>query len=264
MAKKESKEIEVKKENPVSTEVAEWGESDTIAGDILIPKILLMQGTSEFVASEEAETGHLVNSVTKEKLGSAREKDFEAIKVIPLRVQNVWMEYEKLGDKLQFNGMVPRTQSNDNLPLEYVSDEKVPCRRDKTIMLFCLLEKDLKEDFPMPYVITFKRTSYQAGRAISTHFSKCDMARRMGKVVPPFATTFELGGRKKSNDQNTWYVFDWTGEKHKTVPEAMELASQWEKTLRTQQVAIDESDELGAESEALQADAVADNSEFQV
>lgn len=238
---------------PVDPSKYSWGPSETVTQDILIPKILLMQGTSQFVTQELAEVGHIVNSVSKDKLGSAREKDFAALKIIPLRIQNVWMEYEVLGNKLQLKNTIPRNNANDNLPLEYLGDKNVKMRRDKTILLFCLLEKDLTEDFPMPYVVTFKRTSFHAGKAISTHFAKCDMARQLsgGKAgKPPYATTFTLAGTKKSNEQNTWYAFDWMPDKSATSEQGLELASYWEKTIQTASVRIDESDEETVETAA--------------
>jgi len=243
MSKKEVKnEVVVKQETALSTEVHDWQDSETLSQDILIPKILLMQATSQLVQKEKAEVGALVNSVTGKKLGSAREKDFSPVALIPIKIQNIWIQYENLSGQLEYRGTIPRTKQNEGLPTEW-EENGVKWRRDRTINLFCLLEKDLQEDFPMPYVIAFKRTSFTAGRFISTHFSKCDMARQMGKVIPPFATTFKICGEKKSNEQNTWYAFSFGEDTVKTSEQGMALASQWEKTLRSKAVTIDDSDE---------------------
>jgi len=246
------KEIAVKQETAPQVYSSDWQESEVLSQDILIPKILLMQSTSQFVQKDQSEVGFLVNSVTGEKLGSAKEKDFSPVNIIPVKIQNTWIEYEKLGEQLEYKGMVPRTKANENAPLEWKDESGIMHRRDKTIMLFCLLEKDLSEDFPMPYVIAFKRTSFTAGRFISTHFSKCDMARQMGKSIPPFAKTFKLSGEKKSNEKNTWYGFKFEAETSMTSEQGVTVASQWEKTLRSTTVKIDDSDE-GGEAEVSQS-----------
>ena len=86
-----SKEV-VKKDQPTSLAIAESEFSDIAnefqidSSDILIPKILLMQPTSVFVADGEAVLGDFRNSVTKEKIGTVN----DPFEFIPFHYTKTW------------------------------------------------------------------------------------------------------------------------------------------------------------------------------
>lgn len=227
----------------------EWDLGSVDSRDIIIPKLLIMQSPSKLVQQEKAQFGDLVNSVTGEILGTAREKGTKPVKFIPIKEEKTWTVFELSGTKPEFRGSEPRTPVNDDLPREFTKDGK-NFRRYRTLNYFVLLIDELeKTDMPLPYVLSFRSTSYKSGRVLSTHFLMCKAALQKGNVTPPPATTFELSGEKASNDKGTFYILQAkaAGE---TKPEHVAIAAQWLKTLRTKAYTVDETDaEVDAETE---------------
>lgn len=222
----------------VATEEQTFGIEGVDSKDILIPKLLVMQGLSKLVVEDKAQMGDFVDSVNGEILGSAREKAPKPVTIIPIKTFKTWIEYEKIDDKkLEFRGIVPMDETNANWPLEEVKDGR-DMRRDRCINFYVLL-KDKPDD--LPYLMTFKRTSYRAGMKLATHFKKCELAALRGKPVPPAATMFDVTATKTSNDQGTFYVFDVV-QKEATAPEHLKLAWEWFQMFRTASVKVDNSD----------------------
>lgn len=234
-----------KKENyDLAIMESDWGSEGVDSTDILIPKILLMQGLSDYVAEGSAQMGDLVNSVSAKLLGTAREKDKKPVCIIPISTFKTWAEYTvDTKGGLKYKQTIPMTAANADLPLEDMVDN-VKIRRDKCLN-FYVLNVDEPEEFP--YVITFKRTSYHAGKKLATHFVKCQQAKALGKPVPPAATMFNLSGVKTQNDFGTFYVFD-VAEAGKTSPELLAKAYHWYQVIKTKAVKVDESDVVETET----------------
>lgn len=210
--------VNQKNELAVPSEGA-WGAETADSRDILIPKILLMQGLSQAVADEKASMGDMVDSLSLEVLGSGR-GDGKPVRFVPLFLFKTWVVQEKLGgNKFDFKEIVPF--GPDNQDWEWETDTE---RRDLTLNFYVLLEKDLDNPAALPYVVSFRRTSMQAGKKLSTHFSKCQLA---GK--PPAASVFELSAKKRENDQGTFFVYDvvQAGDNSK-----LDTAYKWYLTVR--------------------------------
>lgn len=227
----------------------EWDLGDVDSRDIIIPRLLIMQSPSKYVQQDKAQFGDIVNSVSGEILGTAREKDRKPVRFIPIKEEKSWTIFELSGSKPEFRGVEPRTPVNENLEREYEKDGK-KFKRYKTLNFFVLLEEDLKTmDMPLPYVVSFRSTSFKAGRVLSTHFVMCKAALQKGKMVPPPSTMFELSGVKTSNDKGTFYVMD-VKPVGPTPDEYVLVAAQWLKTLKTKAYQVDETDaEVDAETE---------------
>jgi len=206
----------VKKEPAeLSNEVlAAWGTENIDASDILIPRILLMQGLSEYVADDKAQMGDIVLSTTGEKVGG---KD-KPMSFIPICHSKAWVLSEKVGQKYEFRGTEPLTPSNNELPLEFQT-QGIMWRRDRCLNFYVVLpehiqrekmaiEKASKGELPdpndalLPCVLSFRRTSYGTGKELVTHFSKCAHFK-----LPPAVSMFNLTSEKQSNDQGTFYIF---------------------------------------------------------
>lgn len=235
-----------------------WGTEGTDSRDILIPKLLVMQGLSKMVVEDKAQMGDFVDSVSGEILGSAREKNPKPVTVIPIKTFKTWIEYEKIDDKkLEYRGTIPMDASNANWQMEEVKDGR-EIRRDRCINFYVLL-KDKPDD--LPYLMTFKRTSYRAGMKLATHFKKCELAALRGKPVPPAATMFNVTATKTSNDQGTFYVFDVV-QSETTSPEHLKLAWEWFQMLKTQNVKVDNSDLEGEVTQEGTPEEVQDDGRF--
>jgi hypothetical protein len=245
----ETKEITAtkKKQNlPAASEEfgATWGAENIDATQIVIPKILCMQGLSQMVADGEAQMGDIVDSLTGEMLGCGREKDFQDFNFVPIYSFQEWIVYEKLGsDKLQFIEKVPYNASNANWQWDTDTQKRV-----LVMNFYVMLEKDLEEPGALPYLLSFRSTSYKTGKKLSTFILKGSMANR-----PAPAYTYTLSANKDSNDKGTFYVFDVkkTGEtdgKHYD-PKKNGVCFEWFKQLKAGQHKVDDSDiEVPAEA----------------
>lgn len=246
----------------------DWGLDAVDSRDIVIPKLLIMQSTSSLVADEKAQFGDLVNSVSGEVLGSCREKDNKPVKFICIKEDKIWVVLEKVGEKFEFRRNEERTTASEKAPLEW-EENGAQWRRDRTLNYFILLERDLGSAMPFPYVLSFRRTSFGAGKVLSTHLLNCKAAIMKAKeqgqpitagMTPPGAI-FELTGKKTTNEKGTYYVLQ-TNKVADTSQANVAKAAEWIKTLRTQKFNIDQSDlEVEKEAQPVEVD-VNINSQF--
>lgn len=233
-----------------------------LASDVIIPKLLLMQGLSELVNSRKAQQGDMVRSTTGEKLGD----DKAPVEVIPLTIHNLWMLQEDARGmgKWEFRGYEPRTPANEADAWDYVKGG-TKWKRTKVINLYALLPRDIdlflseckrfkdggdNSEFDvdaalMPIVIPFRNTSFQAGRTIATHFIKAQsLEAELGVVIPPYTKTMSMSCYQDKNDKGTYFVYDVDAKGKKTSPEHAAQAQLWYKRLLAAgtSIKVDESD----------------------
>lgn len=214
-----------------------WGTENVSAKDIIIPKILLMQGQSSFVTEGIAMVGQLIDSVSKEVLGGAWGKDKNVpVEFIPFYTFRTWVESRKNGEKFDFVRQVPMTASNEDLPVEFTEGNDV-MRRDRCINVYALLPRDLEAGAGyIPYVISFRRTSFTAGKKLSSFLSKL---ADFGK--PAAAKIFRINVLDKENDKGKFKIFD-IEQVSDTPKEYMAQAYKWYKKVQTSAVKVDDSD----------------------
>jgi len=245
IAKKESAGIPA-----VVSASTSWGSEGLDTSDILIPKLLLMQGLSEFVTDEKAQAGDIVRSTSGEVLAA---RGTAGVEFIPLMVFKTFVVSEKVGGKYEFRSVEPMTKDNADAPLEF-QQQGTAWRRDRCINFYVLLPGDIAKerkamkalteagDMPdtddalLPCALSFRRTSYGAGKELVTHFAK---AKHFG--VPPAVATFKLFAEKETNDQGTFYVMR-VAKTGKTSPEDLEVCKKWYDTLNRARVVVDESE----------------------
>lgn len=209
-----AKELEVKKQNEVAvtTEqqemLAAMDYGTVESKDLKIPKLLLMQAMSKFVNEDGiAKAGDLVNSVTGEILGTAREKELAPVSVIPIDMFKEWVIYENLGGgKMEYREKVPVTPMNTDWPWTYRDENGREFKRVKNMNFFVLLEKDLGNPLALPYFLTFRSTGYKEGENISSHFALCATAKQAGVFRVPMDRVFEISGKVTKNDKGTFFV----------------------------------------------------------
>jgi hypothetical protein len=109
----------------------------------------------------------------------------------------------------------------------------VKVQRDRAINVYCLVPGQ-EESFP--YLISFRRTGYSAGRKLVTHFTKLKMFG-----LPPAARVYELTCTKQENEKGIFYVFD-VAEKRKSTEAEMKTAWDWFQVVKSTKVRVDDSD----------------------
>jgi hypothetical protein len=231
-----------------------------LKSDVLIPKVLLLQALSEVVSGKEKslggevlQSGHMIRSTTKEILGT----DGKPVEIIPLTFTNQWMLQEMVGKQFEFRGYEPRTAKTEDLPWEF-DQNGTKWRRVKVLTLYALLpaditaekeniekfKKDPSQGFDMnqvllPVAISFRNTSFAAGRIVATHFAKAAQMAKYG--VQPYSGTLFLTCKLEKNDKGTYYIYGI--EPGKRTPTGMlGQADEWSRTLGTQAVRVDDSD----------------------
>jgi uncharacterized protein YkwD len=259
---------EVTTKTPTNLTVSDRVSNETVLkSDVMIPKILLMQGLSELVAERKAMMGDIIRSTTGEKIGD----DTLPVEIIPLTFTNSWVLSEKIGTKYEFRGIEPRTAANETAAWDFIKNG-VEWKRTQAIDVFALLPADIAAetaeltraettgempDFNktlLPVVIRFQNTSFRAGRHVVTHFTKA-MSPSMAKFgVKPYSYSLILKCYQDKNDKGTFYVWD-VSQGQKVSKETLELAAQWYQTVATKAVRVDESYEQAALDKAAEAKA---------
>lgn len=228
-------EVVQRANNAISTEVAEWGDHEVSANDLIVPQILTMQGLSQFVVDEKAAIGEFRNSMTGEKLGKSGS---EPLTVIPFYCQEVFSIQAQQDDgSFKYHSTEPIVKSpmkpgyNDDLPWEdklMIGGKLTPIKRIRRYNFFVLLpsELDNAELTAMPYFISFKSTSVKEGKKLFNLM----YVRNKGAGLAPAAFNFKVDARKEKNEKGTFYV-PTVEQADKTKPEHLAAALKWFKLI---------------------------------
>jgi hypothetical protein len=261
MAKEAKKQdIVVQEARPLAVVEPTQVNEEILKSDIVVPKVLLMQGLSEAVSKRHKspdganiQQGDIIRSTTLEVVGGPD----DAVEFIPLTYTNHWRVEEEINGKYEYRGLEPRTAKNEDLPWKFEKDG-AQWRRVKVLNVFALLPQDLaafqdeikraqaENDIPdlnkvlLPVVISFRSTSYNAGKAVVTHFAKAASMAKYGAV--PYGHTMKLSCKQEENDKGIFYVFD-VAPGRKCSKEEVGEAKDWYARLASGPVKIDESDE---------------------
>lgn len=205
------------------------------AKDLLLPKLYLMQNTSEAVGEELAKLGDIVTDENVVVGGLTN-----PIEIVPLKLSKSLMTYEIGGTSPKFVRKEVLTPALEALDWEGVEKNKdgqeIPIRRIICFDFCVLLKKDLLTE-AFPTVITFKRTSLMAGKKLASHIFKL-MA--LGKL--PYSKSIELTVKKDKKDTNTYAVFQ-LGVSKVLSPDEMTVVETWNKILRESNVVVDDREE---------------------
>jgi hypothetical protein len=212
--------------------------------DLIIPKLLLMQGTSEYVGDDKAKLGDIVNSQTLEVVGSFT----TSMQIIPLKMYKTWRIYDMSEGQPNFIRQVPVTAANEKLAWEDIEEGK-PIRRDMCMNFFVLLDKELKANEAFPCVISFKRTSMQAGKQLATHLFKMAALGR-----PPYVQSLILSTAKRKTETNSYAIFE-IGKGTELDSDAKGVAKEWISRLASMVYTIDEEIEKADTKSSTQAEA---------
>lgn len=243
---------------PSNTLMAELMSDEVIeSSDIVLPKILLMQSTSQMVHDEKASPGDLRDSLNNSLMGN-KEK---ALDVIFFYHTKSWVINEMIDGKWEFKERVPYTVENSVWRKQWEDTiDGVQIRRDESIDLYCALPGEIEKGTFLPYLISFRRTSYLAGKKILTTLETL----RMGKKRRPLASVvFSVLPEKKQTDKGTFHVLNVTRGRETTDVE-MQAILPWFRLVKASGVKVDDSD-LHSEAQqpaSVQPQASADNISF--
>lgn len=206
--------------------------------DILIPKLLLMQGTSKLVQKELVAMGSVIDSVTKEEVITKS----ETLEIIPLTTfKSIDVSLRKPGEKqFKFVQTLPFDGKTALLAKEEETSEGT-VQRMHAINVYVLRRDQINDPSAMPYLIKFKSTGYKIGKEMVNHFTKSNMLKKN-----PYHKTLILGVDRESNDENTWYVFSLKSGKvfdRSVDGPILAACKEWAKITLAGSVKVDSSDE---------------------
>lgn len=214
VANKESTEV------TASMDMGAWGTPQVSASDIIIPKILCMQGLSVLVADDKAKMGDLVDSMTQEVIGNCAKKP---VQFIPFHMEKILIVSKLVGTDYSFDHIENVTSENENRPYEEVIGPDT--FKNEFAMNFYVLRP---EDMSLPYIISFKGMSRKAGKILATQMFVRNAAA--GKIPPAFV--MELSGTKTKNDKGTFYVLESKAVRESSQEE-VNSAFTWYKTVNS-------------------------------
>jgi hypothetical protein len=209
-----------------------FGDLTIETSDILIPKILLMQPSSQFVGAEKARVGEYVLSTTGKKVGSIA----EPFVVVPFFNRKSIDVMAKQGNKFIKN--IPFNPANAQLPREDKEDG-VEIKRYHRMDYFCMVPDLMKEGSILPAVISFKSTGYKSGNVIVSTWADINAVNmkareegRLGDLKLPFSKSFIISGDKLQNQEKQTYCVPRV-QVGADVPEEIQRACiQWVHTLK--------------------------------
>ena len=232
----ESSGLTTKKESTEMTayDASAWESKDKFRSnkDLVISRILPMQGMSKLVTAGKAKFGDIFDSVTEEKLG-----DLDSpVEFIPIRWDLVWVKFKNVAaanatkKKWDWDGMEMITAQNDDLPYE---DGDV--RRDRTLMFYGLRPDDIKG---IPTIVSFRRTSLRGGKKLQGLMED----RLKGAGLPPCAKVVKLKVEKKENDDGTYLVLDYELGRDSTKNEIDRCFEWFQKLKKMEGIKVDNSE----------------------
>lgn len=252
-----SKELETKKQKNVilaeHAAMAEevFGDLTIDSSDILIPKLLLMQASSEAVAAEKARIGDFINSVSGEKIGSI----VEPIEIIPF-YNTKCIDIINADDSNKLLRKEPFTPETAALPWED-TENGVKIKRFTRLDFFCLLPSQIAKGAILPFVVSFRSTSYKTGQAILTQWMEirernriAQAEGRLNDIQMPFSKSFLLEGKKITNEKKQTYAVPSVRVHQDVSEEEQRMCLQWIKTVKANKTRVDDSDEMEATAQA--------------
>jgi len=228
-----SKEVSKKKSNEVAVydevDLGAWGDNEFDQSDIIIPKIILMQGASQLVSDGVARPGEYLDSVSKEVLGSAD----KPLVITPIHMKKFWRITQLDGNEYKFERMDHVNASNLNADKEF-SENNVPKKRQMVYQFYVLVE-----DKAVPYILSMKGISFGAGKQLANEVYVTNKIKRL----PPPGRQFKLSVEDVPFDGKKYKGFKIM--EHGPTP--MELVKgqcfEWFKTISVGEVREDHSDE---------------------
>lgn len=205
-------------------------------GDLVIPLVQLMQGTSALVGDDKAKLGDIVNMQTEEVLGSVT----TPIKILPLKMFKTLRTYDVTDNGFKFLHEEPLTPANEKMDGEGTEGD-IPVKRYHTMNFFVLLKSDLEKQEGFPCLVRFRSTGMNAGRALATHLYKRVHLRKL-----PYSQFVELACRKEKKDTATYAVFS-IGKPENASDTDMKAAEEWLATLATKSYKIDDREDVSEE-----------------
>lgn len=182
------------------------------ASDMLMPRVLLMQGSSELVKkSKTKNSGDIIDSVTGITLLSSKDaQDGKKIEMIPLTAYKTFIidRFDTVTQKWKYHTQKPMGPGEEKLPWDFQEQDPqtkiwVSYRRKYRINVYALIKSQIGTEDVVPYLVSFQVFSLEEGKKITTHMIKA--ARN--KKYPYCKSFFLSAGTTTSKNGDSFEVF---------------------------------------------------------
>lgn len=208
--------------------------------DLAVPRLILMQNTSDAVGDGKAKLGDIFNSQSLQVIGGFD----KAVELIPMKLYKTWRVMDVSGKQAKYVREEPVTETNAGRKWEGVEDvedwetgkvnQNCAVRYDLSYNFFALLKAEVEQEEAFPVVITFRRSSANAGKQLATHLFKREA---LGQL--PFSKSVVIKIGKEKKDTNTYAVFE-IHQGELTSDAGLKMAAQWFPLLDQMKAKVDE------------------------
>lgn len=222
-----------------------WGSDVNLGQDIVIAKILPMQGLSELVADGKARMGEMRDSLTGAMIAGI-DQMFE---FLPFHVEKFWdvlketyTKDNKPSGEFKWDHSEPLVENpqdpgyNDHLPWAY-EENGLKMKRVRRMNFYGLLVSQIKSGESIPYILSFKSTSFKEGKKLLTQM----YLRNRRANLPPCGYVIAIKGMKKENDKGK-FIIPTIELGRKAAPEEIQECWNWMQLVKKGAVKVDDSD----------------------
>lgn len=209
--------------------------------DILIPKIIMMQGQSPQVLEGDASFGELRDTLEGSLMANCKTKNADAIPLtcIPFHREKFWINKSKDGDKWRFESIEKVTPATAGLDQYETWMEGDKLMKRVYLILFSVMVPGRS----IPYSIGFRGSSLEAGKALGTQMYVVNKGLKVKEAFKrsPMGKVIDLVPKKISKNDNTYCVLEMRVNRESTFEEACE-AMKWYKSIKAGELEVDNSD----------------------
>lgn len=217
------------------------------ASDMLMPRLLLMQGSSQLVKQAKTKSaGDIVDSVSGETILSSKDAaEGKKIEMIPLTAYKTWIidRFDTVTQKWKYHAQVPMLPNEEKLPWEYEEYNEQTRMQDKyrrkyRINVYALIKSQIGTEDCLPYLVSFQVFALDEGKKITTHMLKAFRNKKN-----PYCKSFFLtSGTTTSKKGDSFEIFRVElGTEVK--PDAQKVAHSWMEEIQAGRVVADADEE---------------------
>lgn len=202
------------------------GNEEASASDIIVPRMLLMQGMSKWVPDHFSQ-GDIINSVEETLLA----KRGETVSIIPFILKKTWQIFTQESPP-QWVREEPWNEANDALEWEFEEEDAdrgvVQLKRQRQYGFYAFVVKDEVDPFPIPVLVNFRSSAgFKEGKKIASHFS---MMKGMNQ--PGFNVVWNISSESVKDGDKSYQKFVVKKGRMTTKEEAQPIL-QWLKLMQT-------------------------------
>jgi hypothetical protein len=170
--------------------------------EIILPRCLLMQNTSKFVAQQTARPGEIVDTLTMEVVAKLK----EPVEAIITDLVTKWTLSRMEGLQSVYVGQIPFDHSAPDNDIKEIMHNNILVQRDKTYEFMVITKTDLDSNKFLPFkIFSFSKSSRKTGHALASHFNTKIAEIMSGVNTAPFDRFFKISSELLYNDKKQPY-----------------------------------------------------------